>query len=54
MIARIETDIVDVRMRKIVAASRDGNVELAREVSPLRIAILAGSWVFADKIVDGI
>ena len=32
----------------------DGNVELAREVSPLRIAILAGSWVFADKIVDGI
>jgi hypothetical protein len=44
----LQPDVVDVRVRVVVAGARDGDVELAREVGPLRVAqVLVG-----DHVVD--
>ena len=50
--ARLQPDVVDVRVRVVVAAARDGDVELARQVAPHRVAALARLLVERDQVVE--
>merc|ERR1719483_340574 len=52
MHVRLQADVVDVRVRVVVAAARDGNVELARQVAPHRVAALARLDVERDQVVE--
>mmetsp|Transcript_14821 Transcript_14821/g.22478 ORF Transcript_14821/g.22478 Transcript_14821/m.22478 type:complete len:433 (-) Transcript_14821:639-1937(-) len=51
---RYETDVVDVRVGVIVPTSRNGDVELTRQVPPHGVAPRAGNGIKTNKIVDRI
>mmetsp|Transcript_18543 Transcript_18543/g.52990 ORF Transcript_18543/g.52990 Transcript_18543/m.52990 type:complete len:533 (+) Transcript_18543:230-1828(+) len=52
--ARLHADVVDVRVRVVVAGAADGDVELARQVGPLRVAPRLRHGVHADQVVHGV
>ena len=52
MHVRLQADVVDVRVRVVVTAARDGDVELARQVAPHRVAALARLDVERDQVVE--
>eukprot|EP00962_Isochrysis_galbana_P029578 scaffold9484_cov124-Isochrysis_galbana.AAC.9 len=49
---RLQPDVVDVRVREVVAAARHGDVELARQVAPDRVAAGLGHRVERDEVVE--
>mmetsp|Transcript_11930 Transcript_11930/g.24227 ORF Transcript_11930/g.24227 Transcript_11930/m.24227 type:complete len:261 (+) Transcript_11930:866-1648(+) len=50
--ARLEADVVDVGVRKVVTVARDADVELPRQVAVYWVAALAGGLVECYQIVE--
>lgn len=43
-----------MRVREIVSASTDGNIELSRKIGPLWVSAGVGDWIQTDKIIESI
>mmetsp|Transcript_27936 Transcript_27936/g.59817 ORF Transcript_27936/g.59817 Transcript_27936/m.59817 type:complete len:252 (+) Transcript_27936:5234-5989(+) len=54
MWARLQSQVVDVGMCKIVSASADRDIEFSRQVGPLWVTTGVGDGIKTDQIVDSV